>query len=230
MTANRIGLRLCGSVACMLATIAATAAAQGAKPGPWSEAAWTMNAPAGQWFMTGRDYGLTRFSPLKQITTENVKNLKAAWSFSTGTLRGHEGNPLVVGTVMYVHTSFPNIVYALDLSKPGAPQIWKHVPNQSPDAIPIACCDLVNRGLAYHPSGKIFIQLLQGELLALDAKSGKELWKVKNADYKQGSTMTNAPIVIKDIVIAGISGGEFGVRGRVTAYNVNDGKEVWRGY
>jgi PQQ-dependent dehydrogenase (methanol/ethanol family) len=121
-------------------------------------------------------------------------------------------------------------VYALDLSKPGAPMIWKHVPNQSPDAIPIACCDLVNRGTAYHPSGKIFIQLLQGELLALDAKSGKELWKVKNADYKQGSTMTNAPIVIKDIVIAGISGGEFGVRGRVTAYNVNDGKEVWRGY
>ena len=85
-------------------------------------------------------------------------------------------------------------------------------------------------GTAYHPSGKIFIQLLQGELLALDAKTGKELWKVKNADYKQGSTMTNAPIVIKDIVIAGISGGEFGVRGRVTAYNVNDGKEVWRGY
>ena len=125
-------------------------------------------------------------------------------------------------------------MYALDLSKPGAPQIWKHVPNQSPDAIPIACCDLVNRGTAYHPSGKIFIQLLQGELLALDAKTGKELWKAKNADksnagpeangYKQGATMTNAPIVIKDIVIAGISGGEFGVRGRVTAYDVNNGE------
>ena len=82
--------------------------------------------------------------------------------FSTGTLRGHEGNPLVVGNVMYVHTSFPNIVYALDLSKPGAPQIWKYVPNQSPDAIPIACCDLVNRGTAYHPSGKIFINALAG--------------------------------------------------------------------
>ena len=180
--------------------------------------------------MTGRGLQLQRFSPLKQITTSNVAELRPVWSFSTGTLRGHEGNPLVIGNVMYVHTSFPNIVYALDLSKPGAPQIWKHVPNQSPDAIPIACCDLVNRGTAYHPSGKIFIQLLQGELLALDAKTGKELWKVKNADYKQGSTMTNAPIVIKDLVIAGISGGEFGVRGRVTAYNVNDGKEVWRGY
>ena len=103
--------------------------------------------------------------------------------------------------------------------------IWQYTPNQSPDAIPIACCDLVNRGTAYHKSGKIFIQLLQGELLALDAKTGKELWKAKHPDksnagveangYKQGATMTNAPIVIKDMVIAGISGGEFGVRGRV---------------
>src|SRR5919107_2523084 len=103
-----------------------------------------------------------------------------------------------------------------------------------------ACCDLVNRGLAYHPSGKIFIQLLQGELLALDAKSGKELWKVKHPDsspsqkeatgYKQGATMTNAPIVIKDIVIAGISGGEFGVRGRVSAFSVNDGSHKWTAY
>ncbi|HEU4589037.1 MAG TPA: hypothetical protein VFS11_10330, partial [Gemmatimonadales bacterium] len=93
-----------------------------------TSAAWTLGASEGEQYITGIDYGLQRFSPLKQITTANVKNLKAAWSFSTGTLRGHEGNPLVVGNVMYVHTSFPNIVYALDLSKPGAPQIWKHVP------------------------------------------------------------------------------------------------------
>src|SRR2546427_1761197 len=124
----------------------------------------------------------------------------------------------------------PNIVFALDLTKPGAPMIWKHVPNQPPEAKPIACCDLVNRGLAYHPSGKLFIELLAGDLLALDAKTGKQIWRVPNADYKTGSTMTNAPIVIKDIVIAGISGGEFGVRGRVTAYDVNSGKEVWRAY
>ncbi|MGH6978338.1 MAG: PQQ-binding-like beta-propeller repeat protein, partial [Brevundimonas sp.] len=202
--------------------------------------AWTLNAPEGEWHMTGRDYGLQRYSPLKQITTSNVAELRPVWSFSTGTLRGHEGNALVVGNTKYIHTSFPNIVYALDLSKAGAPQIWKHVPNQSPDAIPIACCDLVNRGLAYHPSGKLYIQLLQGELLALDAKSGKELWKAKHPDksgagteatgYKQGATMTNAPIVIKDIVIAGISGGEFGVRGRVSAFNVNDGKHMWTAY
>ena len=189
-----------------------------------------MTQNANQWVMAGRTYDLQRFSPLKQITTANVKDLKAAWTMSTGTLRGHEGAPLVIGNVMYVHTSFPNIVYALDLSKEGAPMIWKHVPDQPAEAIPIACCDTVNRGLAYHPSGKLFIELLAGDLLALDAATGKELWKAKHADYKTGSTMTNAPIVIKDIVIAGISGGEFGVRGRVTAFDVNTGQQKWVGY
>jgi lanthanide-dependent methanol dehydrogenase len=232
---NRITRRmLSGGLVAGLTILAASAHAQ-ARSGKW-----TLNAPEGEWWMTGRDYSLQRFSPLAQINTSNVANLKAAWTFSTGTLRGHEGNPLVVGNVMYVHTSFPNNVYALDLSKEGAPQIWKYAPNQSPDAIPIACCDLVNRGTAYHPSGKIYIQLLQGELAAIDAKSGKELWKAKHPDhsnagveangYKQGATMTNAPIVIGDIVIAGISGGEFGVRGRVSAFDANTGKHLWTGY
>jgi len=232
---NRITRRmLSGGLVAGLTILAASAHAQ-ARSGKW-----TLNAPEGEWWMTGRDYSLQRFSPLAQINTSNVANLKAAWTFSTGTLRGHEGNPLVVGNVMYVHTSFPNNVYALDLSKEGAPQIWKYAPNQSPDAIPIACCDLVNRGTAYHPSGKIYIQLLQGELAAIDAKSGKELWKAKHPDhsnagveangYKQGATMTNAPIVIGDLVIAGISGGEFGVRGRVSAFDANTGKHVWTAY
>jgi alcohol dehydrogenase (cytochrome c) len=224
-----------GIAASLLVAVAASASAQAARTG-----AWTDGAAEGEWKMPGRDHSLQRFSPLKQITTANIANMKPVWSFSTGTLRGHEGSPLVIGNVMYVHSSFPNIVYALDLSKEGAPLIWKHVPNQSPDAIPIACCDLVNRGLAYHKSGKIYIQLLQGELLALDAKTGKELFKARHADksnagpeatmYKQGATMTNAPIVIKDIVIGGISGGEFGVRGRVTAWDANTGKLLWTGY
>src|SRR5713226_8551015 len=184
----------------------------------------------GEWTMTCRTYDLQRFSPLDRINTNNVARLQAAWSFSTGVLRGHEGNPLVFGNVMYVHSAFPNIVYALDLTKPGAPMLWKHVPAQPAETIPVACCDVVNRGLAYHPSGKLFIELLAGDLLAIDAKTGKQLWRVKNAHYNEGSTMTNAPIVIKDLVIAGISGGEFGVRGRVTAYDVNTGKEVWRAY
>jgi PQQ-dependent dehydrogenase (methanol/ethanol family) len=190
----------------------------------------TMARNNNQWVMTGRTYDLQRHSPLNQITTANVRNLRAAWSFSTGTLRGHEGNPLVINNVMYVHTSFPNKVYALDLTKEGAPIIWAHTPDQPQDVIPIACCDVVNRGLAYHPSGKLYIQLLVGDLLALDAKTGKQIFRIKSADYKRGETMTNAPIVIKDIVIAGISGGEFGVRGRVTAYDVNTGAEKWRAY
>ncbi|MEO8029411.1 MAG: PQQ-dependent dehydrogenase, methanol/ethanol family [Gemmatimonadota bacterium] len=235
---NRFSQRIwLGAVAVGLTVASANAQAR--------SGSWTLNAPEGDWYMTGRDYSLQRFSPLNQITTANVGGLKAAWSFSTGTLRGHEGNPLVVGNVMYVQTSFPNIVYALDLAKEGSPQIWKYVPSQNADAIPIACCDLVNRGLAYSPSGKIYIQLLQGSLLALDAKTGKELWNVKHPDhsnagveaigYKQGATMTNAPMYVKtaggkELVFAGISGGEFGVRGRVTAFDANTGAAVWTRY
>jgi PQQ-dependent dehydrogenase (methanol/ethanol family) len=198
------------------------------------------NPAPGQWLSTGRTYDLQRYSTLNQITTANVRNLKAAWTMSTGVLRGHEGNALVVGSVMYIHSAFPNVVFALDLTKPGAPMLWKHVPDQPTDAIPIACCDLVNRGLAYHPSGKLYIELLSGELLALDARTGKQLWRSRHpdrsgsgpeaTDYKSGATMTNAPIVIKDIVIAGISGGEFGVRGRISAFDANSGRHLWTMY
>jgi len=232
---NRITRRmLSGGLVAGLSVLAVSAHAQ-ARSG-----AWTRNAPDGDWQMPGRDYSMQRYSPLAQINTANVANLKAAWTFSTGTLRGHEGNPLVVGNVMYVHTSFPNIVYALDLSKEGAPMIWKYTPKNNPDAIPIACCDLVNRGTSYHPSGKIFINALQGNLVAIDAKTGKELWtaqhpaqsgsQVEAVTYKDGATITNAPLVAKDIVITGISGGEFGVRGRVSAFDVNTGKHLWTAY
>ena len=191
----------------------------------------TMSKNANQWVMTGRTYDLQRYSPLDQITTSNVKNLHVAWTMSTGTLRGHEGNPLVVGSTMYVHSSFPNKVYALDLTKPGAPQIWQFTPEQSTDAIAIACCDVVNRGLAYDPkTNRLFIELLAGDVLALDAKTGKQAWRVKSADYKKGETMTNAPLVVDDVLMTGISGGEFGVRGRITAFSTQDGKELWRTY
>jgi PQQ-dependent dehydrogenase (methanol/ethanol family) len=211
----------------VLATTAATVSAQDLT---------ALSRNANQWVMTGRTYDLQRYSPLTQITTSNVRDLVPAWTMSTGTLRGHEGNPLVVGSVMYVHSSFPNKVYALDLAKPGAPQIWSFTPEQPADVIPIACCDVVNRGLAFHPAttanpaGVLYIELLVGDLLALDAKTGKQVFRVKSVDYKRGETMTNAPIVIKDVVITGNSGGEFGVRGRVTAYNALTGEEVWRAY
>src|SRR5216117_13667 len=179
------------------------------------------------WVMPTGNYANHRYSQLKQITAQNVGKLQVAWTFSTGVLRGHEGGPLVIGNVMYVHGPFPNPVYALDLNN-DAKILWKYEPKQDPNVIPVMCCDTVNRGLAY-ADGKIFLQQADTNLVALDAKTGKELWKVKNGDPKKGETNTNAPHVFKDKVIIGISGGEFGVRGSVTAFNVKDGKRAWRG-
>ncbi|MFW6192272.1 MAG: methanol/ethanol family PQQ-dependent dehydrogenase, partial [Gemmatimonadota bacterium] len=182
------------------------------------------------WVHTGRTYSLQRYSPLSRINKDNVDQLKVSWTFSTGELRGHEGEPLVIGDTMYVHTPFPNKVYALDLSRAGSPIIWQYTPDQPEEVIPVACCDVVNRGVAWHPSGKIFIQTLDAHILALDADTGERLWKTQNGDYTEGETMTNAPLVVRDKVIVGISGGEFGVRGHVTAYDVETGERDWRAY
>jgi alcohol dehydrogenase (cytochrome c)/methanol dehydrogenase (cytochrome c) subunit 1 len=180
----------------------------------------------GQWAIPGKNYSSTRYSTLSQIDTDNVKKLKQVWSMSTGALRGHEGQPLVVGTTMYLHSAFPNHVYALDLAKEGAPIKWKYTPKQDERAVPVACCDLVHRGVNY-VEGKILFATLDGQVIALDAGTGKELWKVRNADPTKGETMTMAGLVIKDKYIVGVSGGEFGVRGWVAAYNINNGSKVW---
>jgi alcohol dehydrogenase (cytochrome c) len=188
----------------------------------------TLQKDPKQWVSPTGDYANTRYSTLKQITTENVSKLAPAWSFSTGVLRGHEGAPLVLGDVMYIHTPFPNIVYALDLNHDGK-ILWKYEPKQDPAVVPVMCCDTVNRGLAY-ADGKIFLAQADTTLVALDAKSGKVVWSVKNGDSSKGQTSTAAPHVFKDKVLVGIAGGEFGVRGHITAYNVADGKLAWRGY
>jgi lanthanide-dependent methanol dehydrogenase len=180
------------------------------------------------WVMPTGDYANQRYSKLKQITAQNVGKLKVAWTFSTGVLRGHEGGPLVIGDVMYVHGPFPNPVYALDL-KNEAKILWKYEPKQDPDVIPVMCCDTVNRGLAY-ADGKIFLHQADTTLVALDAKDGKVVWQAKNGDPKKGETGTSAPIVIKDKVLIGISGGEFGVHCHMTAYDLKTGRQVWRGY
>ena len=184
---------------------------------------------AGQWTLPGKNYSANRYSTLNQITTRNVKNLKASWTFSLGVLRGQEGAPLVVGTTMYVHTGFPNNVYALDLTRDGAPIKWAYKPNQDPSVPAVACCDTVYRGLAY-AEGKIFLAQLNTNVVAIDAATGREIWKVTQGDPAQGMTITAAPLVIKDKVITGISGGEFGVRGFVTANDINTGEQVWRAY
>jgi glucose dehydrogenase len=165
------------------------------------------NNPA-SWVLANGNYANQRYSTLSQINRDNVRNLQVQWTFSTGVLRGHEGGPLVIGDVMYVHTPFPNIVYALDLNDDGR-VIWKYVPKQDPDTIPVMCCDTVNRGVAY-AEGKIFLNQADTTLVALDAKTGKVLWTVLNGDPKKGETATNNPLVVKDKVLVGISGGEFG--------------------
>ncbi|WP_045837941.1 methanol/ethanol family PQQ-dependent dehydrogenase [Hyphomicrobium sp. 99] len=187
-----------------------------------------LSADPNNWAQQSGDYAGTRYSALDQINTENVGQLKVAWTFSTGVLRGHEGGPLVVGDTMYLHSAFPNIVFALNLADEQK-IIWKYTPKQDPSVIPVMCCDTVNRGVQY-AEGKIFLHQADTALVALDAKTGKELWKVVDGDPKKGETGTGAPLVTKDKVIIGISGAEFGVRCHVTAYDINSGKKVWRAY
>ena len=190
---------------------------------------------AGDWRSPGRDDALTRYSPLEQINPRNVADLKPVWSFATGSLRGHEGNPLVVGATMFVHTPYPNQVFALDLTKPGAPIKWRYTAPppagaRTQPAIALGCCDLGSRGLAYHESGKLYVPLLTGELAALNAATGREIWRVRNSDYRTGATLAGAPLVARDLVIVGVSGAEQGVRGHLTAYDALTGRLVWRGW
>jgi PQQ-dependent dehydrogenase (methanol/ethanol family) len=180
------------------------------------------------WVMPAGDYANTRYSKLNQITAANVGKLQVAWTFSTGVLRGHEGGPLIVGNMMYVHTPFPNKVYALDLSQENK-IVWKYEPKQDPNVIPVMCCDTVNRGVAYG-DGKIFLHQADTTLVALDAKTGQVAWSAKNGDPGKGGTGTSAPLVVKDKVLIGISGGEFGVQCHVTAYDMKTGKQAWRAF
>jgi PQQ-dependent dehydrogenase (methanol/ethanol family) len=179
------------------------------------------------WAMQAGSLDNQRYSELKQITSKNAKNLQVAWTFSTGVLRGHEGGPLVIGDTMYLHSPFPNKVFAISLEDQSIR--WKYEPKQDPTVIPVMCCDTVNRGLAYS-NGKIFLQQADTTLVALDAKTGAELWKTKVGDPKIGETTTNAPHIFKDKLLTGISGGEFGVRGRIAAYDPNTGKLLWKAY
>lgn len=181
-----------------------------------------------QWVIQTGDYKNQRFSKLDQINKDNVKDLQVAWTFSTGVLRGHEGSPLVIDNVMYVHTPFPNTVYALDLDNDGK-IIWKYEPKQNADVIAVMCCDTVYRGVAY-ADGKIFLHQADTKLVALDSKTGEEVWSVVNGDPSVGETNTATVMPVKDKVLVGISGGEFGVRGSVTAYNIKDGSLAWRAY
>ena len=192
-----------------------------------SEFATTASNPD-NWGGIGRDFGLNRHSPLAEINRDNVKNLKMSWEMKTDATRGHEGQPLVIGSIMYMVSAYPNNVFAIDLAAQdgGGKLLWKYTPQQDERSVAVACCDTVNRGASY-ADGKLVFGSLSSDVSALDAKTGKEVWKQKLAYPEKGETITMAPIIADGKVAAGISGNEFGVRGRVAAYALADGKQTW---
>jgi PQQ-dependent dehydrogenase (methanol/ethanol family) len=201
-----------------------------APPGaPGSAAGGDASQDDGQWTMPAKNYSSTRYSPMSEINQQNVNRLHLAFSFSTGVLRGHEAAPLVVNNTLYLVTPFPNYVYALDLTQPGAPRKWTYKPRVEQASQGVACCDVVNRGVVYD-NGKIFLNTLDNHTIALDANTGEELWNVKLGEINLGATMTMAPLVVKGKVLVGNAGGEMGVRGWLTALDENSGKIVWRAY
>jgi PQQ-dependent dehydrogenase (methanol/ethanol family) len=185
--------------------------------------------PGAEWRLPNGDVANTRYSPLAEITTANVANLQVRATLTTGIPNGHEGSPLVVGGTMYVVTPYPDNLIAIDLTKPHGPLKWTYQPHPAPRAVGIACCDVVNRGASY-ADGKIIYNTLDAQTIAVDAQTGRELWRTRVGDINVGETVTMAPLVVKDKVIVGNSGGELGVRGWVLALSVADGHELWRAY
>src|SRR4051812_46150392 len=188
--------------------------------------AFAAAAQEGEWRMPAKDYASTRYSPLDQINAGNVKALKPVFTFTTGVERGHEAAPLFADGLIFIVTPFPNFVYALD--EKGAVK-WKFDPQTHPSSQGVACCDVVNRGAAYD-GGRLFFNTLDNHTIALDARSGKELWRTRLGDIALGETMTMAPLVVKGKVLVGNSGGELGVRGWLAALDASSGKVAWRAY
>src|SRR4051812_16850375 len=189
-------------------------------------------APApddGQWVMPGRTHALTRYSPLAEINAGNASQLKLAFSMPTGILKGHEAATIVADNTMFIVTPYPNSVIALDLTKPGASVKWKFDAKPDPGSQGVACCDVVNRGATYD-KGRVFFNTLDNQTIALEAQTGCELWRAKLGEIKKGESMTMAPLVVKDKVLVGNSGGEFGVRGWLKALDAATGKVAWTAY
>ena len=184
---------------------------------------------SGQWLhYGGNDHSNLRYSELNQINSRNVKKLKVAWMHSLGSLETQESTPLVVGDTMYVTTSTgPRFVFALD-AKTGKTK-WTHQPELPNDYFATVCCGLDNRGVAY-ANGKVFFGRLDAKLVALDAETGKQLWIQTVENYRNGYSITTVPLVYKNLVVTGMSGGEYGVRGFIAAYDQNTGEQVWKTY
>jgi PQQ-dependent dehydrogenase (methanol/ethanol family) len=182
-----------------------------------------------QWVMAGKNYENTRFSALDDITPDNVRDLRVAFSYATGISRGHEAAPLVIGRRMVLTTPFPNRVIALDLSASPVRVAWIYDPEANRAAQGVACCDVVNRGAAY-AEGKIVFNTLDNHTIALDLATGEEVWRTKLGDINRGETMTMAPLIVRDKVLVGNSGGELGVRGWLSALELETGQLAYRAY
>ncbi len=195
---------------------------------PQNESIAQLSRSPSQWVMPAKNYAGTRFSKLRQINDHDVKHLQLAWTFSTGLVHGHEAAPLVVGDTMYIVTPYPNILYALDLKHQGALK-WKFNPHPDRSSIGEACCDVINRGAAYK-DGTIFYNLLDDHVVAVNAKTGKLVWKTKVGSINKGETMTMAPLVVKNHVLVGVSGGELGVHGWLKSLDTKSGKVQWTAY
>ncbi|MGN6451664.1 MAG: PQQ-dependent dehydrogenase, methanol/ethanol family [Steroidobacteraceae bacterium] len=211
--------------AAFIAALIELAAAIGCGSGAQA-AGQAARAEDGQWTMPAKDYAGTRYSTLAEITAQNARSLHPVWTFSTGVLGGHEGQPLVVGDTMYVVTPWPNVLYAFDLTHEGYPLRWKYRPEVSANAIGASCCDTVNRG-AFYAEGKIIYNLLDGHTVAVDARTGREVWKTQIADVGNGETTTMAPLVVRDRVIVGAAGGEFGIYGWIKGLELSSGRILW---
>jgi len=225
MTPQKNALAVCASLLWLLGVATSSIAAA-----PQLPLAPASAAPAedGQWTMPAKNFASTRYSALDQIKASNVKSLGLAFTFSTGVARGQEAAPIVVGDTMYVVTPYPNYLYALDL-KNGGQLKWKYAPKPVPAAQGVACCDYVNRGVFYD-GGRLFMNTLDGQTIAVDAASGKEIWKAKLANINLGESITMAPLVVKGKVLVGVSGGEFGVRGWLAALDAATGRLAWKAY
>jgi len=185
-------------------------------------------AQAQNWPVYGGDSGNTRFSASKQINTSNVSKLSVEWALQLGSLRSQESTPILVGDTLFVTSSFgPKNTFAVN-AKTGEVK-WTYQPEIPKGIDQYACCDVNNRGVSYN-DGKIFLGRLDGNIVALDSKTGKELWKTAIIDYTGGSVITSPPTLVKNLVISGYGGGEYGVRGSLVALDQTTGKEVWRTY
>jgi quinohemoprotein ethanol dehydrogenase len=218
------------SIVCLAAALCLPALPEGAladEPPAVDEAALRAAADTPEaWLTHGRDYAETRFSPLAAIDSDNVNRLGLAWQWDTGTFRGLEATPLVANGVLYATAPWSE-VFALD-ARTGELR-WRWDPQVPRSHGRVACCDVVNRGVALY-DGKIYVGVLDGRLAALDAETGEIVWSVQTTDPEQPYAITGAPRVVKGNVIIGNGGAEYGVRGYVSAYDADTGALSWRFY